>query len=247
MPNITDEIPDADVLLALQPEELGAKLLFIIRQRNERMFMIEGLQNEPWDMGLPEARRYQTQKRPQVMQALMEAWTWLELQGLIVPAEGTNGRNGWRVLSRRSHQFENAQAFANYQIAKLLPKELLHPSFSEKVWLAFVRGDYDTAVFEAMKQVEIMVRAAANLTTSAIGVNLMRTAFNPTNGQLRDMSAGASEQQALMELFTGAIGSYKNPQSHRDVNLSDPVQALEIILLANHLIRIAEARGDAQG
>jgi hypothetical protein len=43
-----------------------------------------------------------------------------------------------------------------------------------------------------------------------------------------------------MELFTGVIGSFKNPTSHRDVVDDDLTEAAEPALLADLLMRILD-------
>jgi hypothetical protein len=44
-----------------------------------------------------------------------------------------------------------------------------------------------------------------------------------------------------MELFAGALGTFKNPSSHRDIEFSDPKEAADIIHIANELLRIIES------
>jgi hypothetical protein len=87
-------IPDVDVLLALPPEELGAKLLFLIRQRKgDRHFHIGNLtlQLYPQHQG---AEGYPRECEREISLAFVEAWAWLEAQGLVVPEPGDSGVRG---------------------------------------------------------------------------------------------------------------------------------------------------------
>jgi len=122
-----------------------------------------------------------------------------------------------------------------------LPSEGLDPVLVRKVKQAFIRGDYDTAVFQAFKEVEVRVRKKAGLSNKDFGVLLMRKAFGPPSAPLVNKEADAGEQTARMELFAGALGTFKNPSSHRDVDFFDPKEVADIIHLANQLLRIVES------
>ncbi len=75
-----------------------------------------------------------------------------------------------------------------------------------------------------------------------IGVDLMRRAFHADNGPLTDLTQPKAEREALAHLFAGAIGSYKNPHSHRTVTINDYTEAQEMVMLASHLLRIIDSR-----
>ncbi|MGR0113231.1 TIGR02391 family protein [Ralstonia pseudosolanacearum] len=236
-------IPDVNVLLALEPEELAGKMLLLLRARGEHeMFNVGTLRSELWSQAYSGRPQYPENRHHEVDLAVAEALAWLEAQALIVAAEGVNGQNGFRHLSRRARRFENEAAFTDYRTAQLLPKDLLHPKIATTVWLSFMRGAYETAAFEAMREVEIAVRDAANYGTAAHGMPMMKKAFNPESGPLSDDTVDIAEREAMRDLFAGAIGSYKNPHSHRHEPIESPREAVEIIILASHLLRIVDIR-----
>jgi len=113
MRDLATAIPDVELLLGLEPEELGAKLLFLVRARcGAGMFHPEQMQDELWtgSRSDPSRNAYPREHQRAIGLALTEAWAWLEAQGLVVPEDGLNGRNGWRRMSRRALKFENAQS-----------------------------------------------------------------------------------------------------------------------------------------
>ena len=70
------------------------------------------------------------------------------------------------------------------------------------MWALYHRGKYDTAVFEAMKAVEVSVRDVTKL-EGLLGRDLMRKAFAVDDGPLSNAAAERSEKQAMSDLFAG--------------------------------------------
>lgn len=245
MAQLVDLIPDPDVLVALEPDELGLRMLPVLwtfSRTPSIQFQQDSFLPTVIGNGHGYPGQYPGNRRGEIRIALIEAWAWLEGQGLLVRDPGYVGNHGVRMLSRRAQQLakepEPHRAFS----ARRLSKEALHPTIREDVWGLYHRGKYDTAVFEAMKAVEVAVREAAQYTDSDFGTDMIGRAFNEDRGPLRDPNALPAERIARRSLFTGAHGSYKNPHSHRNVALDDPGEAAEIIALACHLLRIVDSR-----
>ena len=251
--NIREVAPTIDALLAMDADELGLRILPLLDRRRldgRTLSLKEFMAANFYDVfqvgvGTTRATPYPGREH-EAGAAIIEAWSWLEGQGLVVPVVGLDlsTHPTARTISRKGQHL--AQEPRRALTARLLPKEVLHPLIREDVWAHFHRAKYDSAVFDAMKAVEVQVRAAAGLAATDLGTDLMRKAFNPQNGPLADMTSTAGEREARSSLFAGAIGSYKNPQSHRHVDLDDPDEAAEIIMLANHLLRIVDARATAR-
>lgn len=103
------------------------------------------------------------------------------------------------------------------------------PSIVKVFWSAFMRGDYDNSVFLAFKELEVAIREAGKFTAEDYGVDLARKAFHESTGPLTDQAKPVSERSALSHLMAGALGSYKNPHSHRKIQLAAE-EACEMIV-----------------
>jgi uncharacterized protein (TIGR02391 family) len=118
-------------------------------------------------------------------------------------------------------------------------QEGLHASIERRCRSQFLLGEYEQAIFVAMKAVEVRVRELANLGQEAIGVALMNRAFGPT-GALTDPEAVPGEQDGTRMLFAGAYATLRNPSGHRDVDYDDVAEAAEAVITASLLMRVLD-------
>lgn len=235
VPSIYELMPDHEVLLKFEPEELAG-------------FVLEHLSSLTEDELQPRflfadytVQKYPIKYQKEVKHALIEAWNWLKSEGLIARKHPGSFDDELIFITRKGNRLRNAVDLEIYCKANLLPRNLLHPVIAQKVYHLFLRCDYDIAILQAYKEVEVAVRDIGGYTETDYGVDLMRQAFHVDKGPLRDQNQPKAEREATAHMFAGAIGLYKNPHSHRNVPVTAE-EAVEIIMFASHLLRIVDSR-----
>jgi uncharacterized protein (TIGR02391 family) len=246
--SLSSLVPSADDLLTLEVEEVAGVLLAHLRSfgndSGNGVVSRGAIGQYNFFNTFGQSSEYPT-KHDEVWKALMEAWNWLEREGLLV-RDASQTQSPWFFLSRRAQRLNSREDLAVYRRASSLPKGQLHPLIATRVYPAFLRGEYDTAVFQAFREVEIAVREVGRFSADDVGVDLMRQAFRLANpdrgvnpGPLTETTLPAAEQDGMRNLFTGAIALYRNPQSHRYVP-TDVTDAAEVIGFASQLLRIVD-------
>jgi uncharacterized protein (TIGR02391 family) len=165
----------------------------------------------------------------------MEAWAWLELEGFIARRAQDQFGNDFFV-TRAGQRVAASEDFEANKLARIFP-DGLDPIIMRTVKPLFVRGDYDTAVFRAFKEVEVRVRRKDATLVSEYGVDLMNKAFGP-NGPL--MKGDKKGKASTRDLFVGAFALCRNPAAHHEIKFDDPREVVDMICFANQLLRIVD-------
>ncbi len=104
----------------------------------------------------------------------------------------------------------------------------------------FADGHYAHAVQAAFLRLNNEVKLKSGL-SAADGDGLMRTAFSAINPILRmnplKTLSERNEQRGYMDIAAGAMTGIRNPRAHEHDLEDSPDTALEMLTLANHLMR----------
>lgn len=102
----------------------------------------------------------------------------------------------------------------------------------------FFGGFYALSVLEAFKTVCSYIKRRTGSTLD--GSTLMQTTFSPKSpllflNQVKTASQ-KDEQLGYMQIFAGAMTGIRNPRAHEANYDDEPIRALEMLVMANHLM-----------
>lgn len=240
-------IPNAEQVLAMAHAQLAHAILRAMHQEKRDQIRHGFARTSPnhgvsFHLQDVDYREYPESHRYEIGLAVGEAWEWMNRELILIPEDLQHP--GFRRLSRIGLNFLEEGDPAPLHASRQIDRGSLHPSLRQEAIDNFWRGSYDVSIFVAFRAVEVAVRTAGGFPQTTIGAQLMADAFNTTSGPLRDTSIPAGEQVAMMQLFQGAIGLFKNPNSHRYVQ-NTPQSAAELLVLASHLLKIVDDRTTA--
>lgn len=145
------------------------------------------------------------------------------------------------VPSPRTLSFVSDEDTLNPQA--LFSKLVLEPEIVDVSRDLFASGHFSIAIQEAFKAIEKYIQDKTNRTNA--GTQLMEQVFSPAKPVLfwtgLSNQSQRDEQVGYMRLYSGAMQGIRNPCAHEFAWIDDPDTALEVMLLAQHLLRKAKA------
>ena len=137
----------------------------------------------------------------------------------------------------------------NYDLLELFDELVTSIPLRDVTRSLFRDSYYTQAVEEAFKCLHNAVREKSKVVGRS-GADLMRKAFSANDPILKinafKTESDASEQKGYMEIFAGSMTGIRNPRAHEPDLKDDPKVALELLVLANHLMRKLDSATKSQ-
>jgi uncharacterized protein (TIGR02391 family) len=238
---VPENFPKFEDIEQSRPDELGAEIVLDLQGTPNEFF-------SPTDFPANLARSGYQREYPtkEFVSAVREAIEWARRELLLVQHVNSTPPSDGLMLSRRGLSFTRDD-IERLRLERILPDFLLHDRIRRVCIDIFNTGHHQAAVFEAFRILEVTIREAAGYGQSEHGEAMINTAFNEkTGGPLVDATAPEAEQRAMRFLMVGSNGLFRNPRGHRDVELDDPKEAAELLIVASHLLRMVERRDVAR-
>ena len=164
-----------------------------------------------------------------------DSYEWLRLAASIQADVNVAGLG----LSRTHTDFSIAQSRSLvHQFDELVTSQDLTNASRQ----LFVDGHYANAVENAFKCLNNAVKEKSGL--SVDGDGLMTQAFSANSPILKlnsfQSQSDQNEQRGYMQIFAGVMTGIRNPRAHEHEIVDDPEVALEMLIIANHLMRKLE-------
>lgn len=126
--------------------------------------------------------------------------------------------------------------------ASIFARLVVEPEVMEVSRDLFASGHLSLAVQEAFKAVDKFVQMKSGKPLS--GTKLMELVFNPDNPALfwteRKTASRKDEQRGYQRIYAGSMLGIRNPVTHEFEWVKDSAVALELLVLAQHLLRKAK-------
>jgi uncharacterized protein (TIGR02391 family) len=231
--NLFAAYPTGEAWEAADPEDMGPVLLRDLKSQSaSNNLCLNNLHGPLQDHFSRERGRYPTD--PEIA-VFFEAYHWLRNVGLLAPSPRQS--RDFDVLTRRALALDDV-GLTQFRAARLSGYEILDSGITNKVWSIYLRGDYDIAIAYAFKVVEMRMREKAGLTNNDMGERLAKKFFERFSSEAPRKSEKALP--SVVQLFIGALDRYRNSAVHERPSITEPEEAMEVMLLANHCLRIVE-------
>lgn len=135
------------------------------------------------------------------------------------------------------------------KVEKLYDQIITHPLIRKVSESHYKNKKYRSAVFDAMVQLEHMIKTKAkfpknNRGSELSGSKLMHRVFDSNDPILNwcknDTQSGKDELEGYKHIMAGAMQGIRNPKAHAIFTIN-PIRALQLLTLANLLAELVDA------